>query len=136
MVGPTMIYLLGERALEPLNFAACWNDESTPGTWVGVETTVSALDMVVPPILYSKSANTYHLMLDFFRNSWMVSQRQQEVPVPSIRGNAMQVYEEGPDEQPWIERANELAEARPETKSADLWWADDTPLLRELYSDD
>lgn len=36
-------------------------------------------------ILFTETADCYHLQFDFFRNSWMVRHDQATVPVPMVR---------------------------------------------------
>src|SRR5262249_6586102 len=97
---PGAIHVLSDRALTPVNFAACWNDGPGPQNFIDVETKVSALLPLVPPILFTEIDGCYHLRFDFFRNSWMVSDRKCMVPVP-------RVSEGDPDweemEAPWLD---------------------------------
>ncbi|MFC7589448.1 hypothetical protein ACFQYP_41510 [Nonomuraea antimicrobica] len=79
-----LIHVLGEGALEPVNFAACWNDESNAEDYVIVAGKVGVARFLVPPIIYTESADCYHLKFDFFRNSWMVDHRQATIPIPRI----------------------------------------------------
>jgi hypothetical protein len=97
---PGAIHVLSDRALEPVNFAACWNDGPGPANYIDVEAKLSALLPLVPPILFTEIKGCYHLRFDFFRNSFLVSERQCAVPVPRIR-------DDDPDweemETPWID---------------------------------
>ncbi|GAA2210264.1 hypothetical protein GCM10009850_057230 [Nonomuraea monospora] len=79
-----LIHVLGERALTPVNFAACWNDESIETDYVTVAAEVGVTRFLVPPILHKEAGGCRHLSFDFFRNSWMVDHRQATVPVPRI----------------------------------------------------
>ncbi|SEH03973.1 hypothetical protein SAMN05444920_15018 [Nonomuraea solani] len=79
-----LIHVLGKDALTPVNFAACWNDESIPEDYVTVAAKVGVAQFLVPPIIYTESDGCYHLSFDFFRNSWMVDHRQATIPVPRI----------------------------------------------------
>ncbi|WP_433516572.1 hypothetical protein ACQP2T_13970 [Nonomuraea sp. CA-143628] len=84
VIQDTLIHVLGKGALKPVNFAACWNDESFPEDYVTVAAKVGVTQFLVPPIMYAESAGCYHLKFDFFRNSWMVDHRRATIPVPRI----------------------------------------------------
>ncbi|MEU7739768.1 hypothetical protein [Nonomuraea sp. NPDC049158] len=84
VIQDTLIHVLGEGALKPVNFAACWNDESIPEDYVIVAAKVGVAKFLVPPIMYTESAGCYHLKFDFFRNSWMVDHRRATIPIPRI----------------------------------------------------
>ncbi|WP_327090225.1 hypothetical protein OIE66_06275 [Nonomuraea sp. NBC_01738] len=79
-----LIHVLGAKAVTPVNFAACWNDESVPDDYVVVGARVGVERLLVPPIIYNESAGCRHLRFDFFRNSWMVDRRRATIPVPRI----------------------------------------------------
>ncbi|MEU6783001.1 hypothetical protein ABZ912_27720 [Nonomuraea angiospora] len=79
-----LIHVLGKGALQPVNFAACWNDESIPEDYVVVAAKVGVAQFLVPPIMYTESAGCYHLKFDFFRNSWMVDHQRATIPIPRI----------------------------------------------------
>jgi hypothetical protein len=91
------IHVLSDKAIAPVNFAACWNDESSPSNYIGVEATLEAPHLLVPPILFTEVDGCYHLMLDFFRNSWMVAHNPRAVPVPRIE--PQYAYD---DTTPWV----------------------------------
>ncbi|KAH7118438.1 hypothetical protein EDB81DRAFT_848140 [Dactylonectria macrodidyma] len=59
------------KSIPPVNFAACWNGPP-PAEFVGVSEEISALRLLIPPITIQRFDQGYHLMLDFFRNDWMV----------------------------------------------------------------
>lgn len=84
VIHDTLIHVLGKDTLKPVNFAACWNDESIPEDYVIVAAKVGVTRFLVPPIMYAESAGCYHLTFDFFRNSWMVDHRQATIPIPRI----------------------------------------------------
>jgi hypothetical protein len=133
VVQPGAIHVLSAEALSPVNFAACWNFGGSPDNYVDVDAAVGVLHPLVPPILFRETEDCYHLMFDFFRNSWMVKHRQYDVPVPYIRqvdpGEA-----EDSGETPWMD-AVEQASIAPHPKAAhEPWWGDDSPLVRELYA--
>ncbi|MFW5415675.1 hypothetical protein J0910_03490 [Nocardiopsis sp. CNT-189] len=79
------IHVLGKQALAPVNFAACQGPGLEPGDFIDTATTVGAVDLLVPPILFAESDGCYHLRFDFFRNSWTVAHEQSAVPIPVIR---------------------------------------------------
>jgi hypothetical protein len=81
---PGAIHVLSDRAIAPVNFAACWNDGPMAHNYIDVEAKLSTLLPLVPPILFTEIDGCYHLRFDFFRNSWMVSDRKCVVPVPRI----------------------------------------------------
>ncbi|MFI6742659.1 hypothetical protein ACIBI9_58010 [Nonomuraea sp. NPDC050451] len=84
VVQDNLIHVLGKGALQPVNFAACWNDESIPEDYVVVAAKVGVAQFLVPPIIYTESAGCYHLKFDFFRNSWMVDHQRATIPIPRI----------------------------------------------------
>ena len=79
------IDVLSQDRLEPVNFAACWNAGGTAENYLGIEASVALLQPLVPPILYCEEGGLYHLMFDFFRNSWMVTGGERLIPIPVIR---------------------------------------------------
>jgi hypothetical protein len=85
VVRGNLIHVLGEKSLEPVNFAACQGPGFDPEAFIDVEATVDVADFLVPPIVFAESATVYHLRFDFFRNTWMVDHQQAEVGVPAIR---------------------------------------------------
>lgn len=130
------IHILSDQTLEPVNFAACWNDGSSPANYIGVEVTIEAPYLLLPPILFVETEHARHLMLDLFRNSWMVSQRPRSVPVPKIRNFGPEDYNnESWDTTPWMDAASGDAQASGDAESDDEpWWGDDD-IVRELYAD-
>jgi hypothetical protein len=131
------IHILSERALAPVNFAACWNDGSSPANYVGVEVTIEAPYLLLPPILFVETEHARHLMLDLFRNSWMVSQSPRAVPVPKIRHLGPDDYsDETWDTTPWIDAASpEARVGGDEDEDQDEPWWGDSEVVRELYAD-
>jgi hypothetical protein len=128
------IHILSEQALAPLNFAACWNDGSSPANYLDVEVIVEAPYLLLPPILFVETEHARHLMLDLFRNSWMVSQSPRSVPVPRIRNFAPDDFaNETWDTTPWMDAASGDAQAS-EAESDEPWWGEDD-VVRELYAD-
>lgn len=68
---------------ERINFAACWNDESRPPCYVDVKDSVAAPRLLLPPICFVESEEGYRLMLDFFKNDWMMTlDATRNIPVP------------------------------------------------------
>jgi hypothetical protein len=129
------IHILSEQALAPVNFAACWNDGSSPANYLDVEVTIEAPYLLLPPILFVETEHARHLMLDLFRNSWMVSQRPRAVPVPKIRHFGPDDYaNEAWNSTPWIDAAAPEARVGDEDDSGDPWWGEDD-VVRELYAD-
>jgi hypothetical protein len=128
------IHVLSSERLAPVNFAACWNDETSPSNYIDVETVVQTHHLLVPPILFTETEETFHLRLDFFRNSWMVDHRIERVPVPKVRNLTVEQFENDTwDTAPWMEAAEEGAAPRGGTKSKTPWFADESPLMDELY---
>ena len=128
------IHVRANQGLAPVNFAACWNDGSVEASHVDVETTVDALQMIVPPIPFRDLGDSYHLMFDFFRNAWMVEHAQQEVPVPRFWHPER---DEGEwEDAPWLDAvaAAGLIETDPGPKTP--WWATtDDPDIAEGLAD-
>jgi hypothetical protein len=132
------IHVLGKESLAPVNFAACWNAGGSPENYIDVAAQVGVLHLLVPPILFAETPDCYHLQFDFFRNSWMVKHRQAVVPVPMIRRLEEQEVdpeelEEG-EQRPWMDAVDPALVTRGSGRRArTLWWADDSPLIDELY---
>jgi hypothetical protein len=98
---PGAVHVLSDRALSPVNFASCWNDIGSPENYVDVEARLTALAPLVPPILFTEIEGCYHLRFDFFRNSWLVSERTCVVPVPRI--SDVDPYEAEGGDTPWLD---------------------------------
>lgn len=129
------IHILSEQALAPLNFAACWNDGTSPANYLDVEVTIDAPYLLLPPILFVETPHARHLMLDLFRNSWMVSQRPRAVPVPRLRNFGPDDYaNEAYDTTPWIDAASGDARVGDDEPTDEPWWGEDD-VVRELYAD-
>ncbi|KAL2816474.1 hypothetical protein BJX63DRAFT_387417 [Aspergillus granulosus] len=70
--------------LPPLNFAACWV-EYLPSVMITVDSDVQALELLVPPIVFHEYADGWHLVMDLFRNDWIVSiDENKAVSLPVI----------------------------------------------------
>jgi hypothetical protein len=67
------------KPLPPINFAAC----TCPSIYLDQE--ISAPQLVIPPIMLHEFYQGYHLVLDFFRNDWMVQvDDEHTILVPTI----------------------------------------------------
>ena len=87
IVGDKMFFLQesNSKPLPPINFAACWNCEETPPEFIDIDQQISALQFLIPPIMSHEFDQGYHLVLDFFRNDWMVQVNDEHtIPVPII----------------------------------------------------
>lgn len=133
------IHVLSDQAIAPVNFAACWNDGSLPANYLDVEVLVEAPKLLVPPILFVEHAHGHHLMLDLFRNSWMVSHTPRTVPVPTFRRFEAEDYDDGSWEStPWLDAAagtSDVVEVDDEDDISGPWWTpdDNNAVVRELY---
>ncbi|MCY1060115.1 hypothetical protein [Nannocystis sp. SCPEA4] len=104
------IHVLSRESLGPLHFAGAVFFE--PADFVGVDVTLDALQPLVPPMSFHETEDTLHLCCDLFRNSWMVSQSRDKVPVPRVL-NGTDVDTESA---PWLHAAAlDLARLRAET---------------------
>ena len=63
-----------------MNFAACWNSGGSAENYLDTAATVDAAHFLVPPILFTETADCCHLQFDFFRNSWMVQHERPRCP--------------------------------------------------------
>ena len=133
VVGAGKIHVLSEHALEPLNFAACWNDGSTPANYLAVETELQALHMLVPPLLFVEHARGYHLMVDLFRNAWMVEEARRVVPVPRIQNMDHEAdWDDFFAASPWLRAASiGMGGDQEEIDEDEQWWEWEDSLLGE-----
>jgi hypothetical protein len=70
--------------LPPLNFAACWAD-CLPSITIIVDGEVQTPELLIPPIMFHEFEDGWHLVLDLFRNDWMVIVDEDKVvPLPVI----------------------------------------------------
>jgi hypothetical protein len=136
LIQDNRITVLGAQPLAPVNFASCqcYGDgmeyDEIP-THVGVAATVGVAHFLVPPILFTESADTYHLTFDFFRNSWMVDHRQATIPVPMIT-KAAPASESGRSF-PWQQALDPaLADDDAQGSPDSFWRADKSPILTEF----
>lgn len=89
IVGDKMFFLKGSngKSLPRINFASCWDCLETPcgPDFISVDQQISAPQFLIPPIMFHKFDQGYHLVLDFFRNDWMVQvDDEHTIPVPII----------------------------------------------------
>ncbi|KAG8421832.1 hypothetical protein J3458_003674 [Metarhizium acridum] len=91
---------VNKEALPPLNFAACWSDAPMPEAFITLDREVPAPKLLVPPIQWHEFEQGFELVVDFFRNDWMVGvDGARVVPVPRV---TQRPVEEG--ENPFFER--------------------------------
>ncbi|MCF6472055.1 hypothetical protein FAF44_27215 [Nonomuraea sp. MG754425] len=123
VIQDNLIHVLGKEGLAPVNFAACWNDESVAEDYVTVAAKVGVTRFLVPPILYGESGGCRHLRFDFFRNSWMVDHRQGTVPVPRIT----ELSWADPEERGggWRRSVDDALIDEDHPLAAGEWWDDD-----------
>jgi hypothetical protein len=76
------IHVLSSERLGPLHFAGARFLD--PEDFIDVDVSLDTLQPLVPPIHYRESGELLHLACDLFRNSWMVSHRSEQVPVPRV----------------------------------------------------
>jgi hypothetical protein len=132
------IHVLSDHALAPVNFAACWNDGSQPSNYLDVETIIEAPHLLVPPILFVEEGCGYHLMLDLFRNSWMVRHEPRAVPVPRLRNFGPEDYDgDAWESTPWLDAASQLFDVNPSDDADEPWWTpEEDAVVRELYAEE
>jgi len=85
--GDKMYFLVteGGKVLPPVNFAACWGDRPFADDYVGVGEEIPAPKLLVPPIQTREHEECFHLVLDFFRNDWVVDVDEgRTLPVPVV----------------------------------------------------
>lgn len=134
-VTASAVHLLSKQRLERVNFAACWNSggPSVPD-YLGIESTVTAFQPLVPPIPHFLVHGLTHLCFDLFRNSWWVDARSEAVPIPSVL-----TRDEADDENTprWLDAADALvrdvAVKRPKYPP---FWARSRRLVDLLYPDE
>lgn len=133
VVEPGRIQVLSEQSLAKVNFAACWNFGGDPSNYVDVAQTVHVLQPLVPPILYVETAGCYHLMFDFFRNSWRVKSLEYDVPIPYISDVDPGTAEER-GKTPWLTAAKRAHVKRGQRGGDGPWWGEtSTGVMAELY---
>jgi hypothetical protein len=130
------IHVLAKEELPPINFAACWNSGGHPINYLDVAATVDALHVLVPPILFTETERGYHLMFDFFRNTWSAKSRSVRLPIPRIRLLQDEDPEsfEGDELQPWHAAVDPtLVEHEDRRRDGEAWWSDDKVATSEFY---
>ncbi|KAL4864441.1 hypothetical protein BDV12DRAFT_11833 [Aspergillus spectabilis] len=82
--------------LPPLNFAACWADLSPANMIISEQQQgISAPDLLLPPVLFHEYEQGYHLVVDLFRNDWMVKvDDTRKIAVPVISNDISDGIEE------------------------------------------
>ncbi|KHN94626.1 uncharacterized protein MAM_07532 [Metarhizium album ARSEF 1941] len=102
-IAGSMIHILqdiNKEALAPLNFAACWSDAPMPEAFITLDREIPVPKLLVPPIQWHEFEQGFELVVDFFRNDWMVDvQAASAVPVPRV---TQRPEDEG--ENPFFER--------------------------------
>jgi hypothetical protein len=94
--GDKVYFLRGSDTppLPPLNFAACWADLS-PANMIITEQGISAPELLLPPVLFHEYEQGYHLVVDLFRNDWMMKvDDAREIAVPVISNDLSEGIEE------------------------------------------
>lgn len=82
-------------SIPPLNFAACWAD-LLPSTVIQKGGEICAPGILIPPILFRECKEGYHLVLDLFKNDWMVRvDDTKKVSLPVISNDLMAGEEDG-----------------------------------------
>jgi hypothetical protein len=128
------IHVVGDRAIAPVNFAACWNYGGSPPDWIGVDVKVGVVHALVPPILFHQREGCWHLSFDFFRNAWMVREQQAIIPIPKIR--YPREGEEGDGDTPFAE-ARPFTRALPRTLlgKSTVWWSrEKLPAIADAFA--
>jgi len=97
------MFFLNNSSLPPINFAACWSGGKPEG-FIDIDQEISAPRLLIPPIMLHEFDQGYHLVLDFFRNDWMVRvDDEHTIPVPVItnedagEGESLFLNRVGPD---------------------------------------
>jgi hypothetical protein len=86
-----MFFLKGSNSkpLPPINFAACWNCAESPREFIDLDQEIYAPQFLIPPIMLHEFDQGYHLVLDFFRNDWMIRVDDERIiPVPTVLDEA------------------------------------------------
>lgn len=134
IVGSDKIFFVSDQQFEPVNFAACWQCRMEPPDYIDVDLNFDGLHLQLPPILYRVVGNCYHLMLDFFRNSWMVQKEEQSIPIPKITKDAW----DNEEAQLWLDAVDPATvnkSKRAKRGQFPFWAYPQTPLIHELYDD-
>jgi hypothetical protein len=97
VVGDKIYFLEGPNGnpISPINFAACWGD-TIPEVFIALNELVGAPRLLIPPLMWRKYDHGYQLVLDFFRNDWMVRvDDDRTIPVPVISNDSDGETEDG-----------------------------------------
>jgi hypothetical protein len=79
------------KKLKPINFASCWNVEISDYVQ-DKDINLYVPDLLIPPIRFQKMPNGYHLMIDFWKNDWMIeicNNDDELVSLPILSGGAV-----------------------------------------------
>jgi len=72
-----------------INFAAnwtpCWTVDYDPREFIGVDETILAPRLLLPPLCFESSAHGFRFRVDFFQNDWQICVNDSRmIPVPTI----------------------------------------------------
>ncbi|GAB1316685.1 Prolyl 4-hydroxylase alpha subunit Fe(2+) 2OG dioxygenase domain-containing protein [Madurella fahalii] len=136
VINETQVEIAGDRILfhddsdctEPtrFNFAACWGGADVDAElYIDVDKEIPAPKLLVPPVVFHEYPGLgYHLVLDFFRNDWMVQiDHARMVPVPVITNDVSEdMGEHDPKYRgPFWQRVKELAGGNEEELQGSIW---------------
>lgn len=76
------IYIGYDGTQKILNFASCWNCETTPKDYLDYLGIGKCLNAIIPPIMYTETENYYHLMVHMFQNDFVYEFKDQKIMVP------------------------------------------------------
>jgi len=120
------------------NFAACWGDTGAE-IFVDVGQEVPAPRLLVPPISFHEYEGMgYHMVMDFFRNDWMVQvDYSRTIPVPVVINDVPEELEDEDVGGPFWQKVKELAGDREEELQGSFWTreSDDETTDDEMCSD-
>ncbi len=86
VVHGNQILIGSQTPFEPINFAAFTSYSHDPEDYIDTKITIDAPHLLLPPILFERrTEGVWHLMCDFFQNSWMTSYKKNTVDVPEFR---------------------------------------------------
>lgn len=134
LVGSDKIHFVSDQQFEPVNFAACWQCRMEPPDYIDVDLNFDGFQLLLPPILYRVVEDCYHLMFDFFRNSWMVQKKEQSIPIPKITNEAWN----NENATLWMDAVDPASVNRNKRSKRDrlpFWAYPQTPLIHELYDE-
>ncbi|KAK1756532.1 hypothetical protein QBC47DRAFT_343414 [Echria macrotheca] len=112
-----------------INFAACWGDAAVGAElYITSHKEIPALRLLIPPVLvreYPDEGGGVQLVLDFFRNDWMVSSVDDSrvIPVPAVTNEVPEeVDEEVHAGGPYWRRVREVAGGDDEGEIRGSFW--------------